>query len=140
MYNDLKRFYEESVCGHDTKHHELKSSFTPRPAAMLSIVTKPRYMQHREEKDSPCGPTIYCFSCNRRERHLLTASSRMAMALLVTCTCGLYFFFGKYRCHCCAATRLLRYDFISPNFWHRQLLMRKDGVKSRRRKKKRRRQ
>ena len=62
---------------------------------------------------------LFCFSCNRYEGHSVAARSRLLYSFLVGCSFGLYYYFGRYSCHCCGSVRLARNDWLNPRFWYR---------------------
>ena len=67
------------------------------------------------------APFIFCFSCNRRDHHSFR-TSRTLPILMTILTCGLYFFFGHYKCSCCGSRRWVRYDWLSVSYWYRRLM------------------
>ena len=64
---------------------------------------------------------LFCFSCNRYEGHSIASRHRFFYSFLIGLTFGLYFYLGRYTCHCCGSIRLGRYDWINPRYWSRAL-------------------
>jgi hypothetical protein len=64
---------------------------------------------------------IFCFSCNRYEGHSVASRSRFFYSFLIGLTFGLYYYLGRYMCHCCGSVRLGRFDWVNPRFWMRSL-------------------
>jgi len=64
---------------------------------------------------------LFCFSCNRYEGHSVASRSRILYSFLVGFTFGLYYFLGRYACHCCGSVRLARRDWLNPRFWYRTM-------------------
>ena len=64
---------------------------------------------------------MFCFSCNRYEGHSIAAKSRILYSFLVGFTFGLYYYLGRYSCHCCGTVRLARRDWLNPRFWYRNM-------------------
>lgn len=64
---------------------------------------------------------LFCFSCNRYEGHSVASRSRILYSFLVGFTFGLYYFLGRYACHCCGSVRLGRRDWLNPRFWYRTM-------------------
>ena len=62
---------------------------------------------------------LFCFSCNRYEGHSVAAKSRIIYSFLVGFTFGLYYYLGRFSCHCCGSARLTRNDWLNPRFWYR---------------------
>ena len=62
---------------------------------------------------------MFCFSCNRYEGHSIAARNRTLYSYLVGFTFGLYYYLGRYSCHCCGSVRLARYDWLNVRYWYR---------------------
>ena len=60
---------------------------------------------------------LYCFACNRIERHSRSAGRRWLYSYLLGLTVGLIFLVGPYRCHCCGAKRLMCTNVLNPRYW-----------------------
>lgn len=75
---------------------------------------------------------LFCFSCNRYEGHSIGSKHRFFYSFLLGLTFGLYFYLGRYLCHCCGNVRLGRYDWINPRFWFRAIRERGGGSKRKR--------
>ena len=64
---------------------------------------------------------LFCFSCNRYEGHSIAARSRLLYSFLLGITFGVYYYLGRFSCHCCGTVRLGRYDWLNVRFWYRTL-------------------
>ena len=64
---------------------------------------------------------LFCFSCNRYEGHSVAARSRLLYSFLVGFSFGLYYYLGRYSCHCCGSVRMARRDWLNPRFWYRSM-------------------
>ena len=62
---------------------------------------------------------LFCFSCNRYEGHSVASRNRMLYSFAVGLSLGLYYFLGRFSCHCCGSVRLARRDWLNPRFWYR---------------------
>jgi hypothetical protein len=75
------------------------------------------------QKPSPSRRTsgLFCFNCNRDERHVLADHRRWFYSYLVGMTFGLIKIVGPFRCQCCGARRLMSSDKTNLRFWWRNL-------------------
>jgi hypothetical protein len=60
------------------------------------------------------NPLLYCFHCNRLEKHYFQNFHTWYHSLLVGFTYGAILFFGPFRCRCCGACRLFSFEKWHP--------------------------